>query len=109
LLHDRDPQTSWERWRREQGPATLDVRKGPRFASSDLLLRAAVQGQGIALARHHLASEEIASGLLVRPIAGLQVQLPSAYWLVLPSRAPKRTAVASVVTWLKKQGKKDSA
>lgn len=109
LLHDRDPQTPWDLWRREQGPAALDVRKGPRFASSDLLLRAAVQGQGVALARHRLASEEIASGSLVRPIPDLQVQLDPAYWLVMPSRAPKRNAVANVVTWLRKQSKQDFA
>jgi LysR family glycine cleavage system transcriptional activator len=109
LLHDRDPQTPWELWRQQHGPATLNVRKGPRFASSDLLLRAALQGQGVALARHRLASEEIASGSLIRPFPELQVRLDPAYWLVTPSRAPTRNAVASVVAWLRKQSKQDFA
>ena len=107
LLHDRDPQTPWELWRRQHGPATLDVRKGPRFASSDLLLRAALQSQGVALARHRLASEEIASGALIRPIPELQVRIDAAYWLVMPRRAPARSAVADVVAWLRKQSKRD--
>src|SRR5699024_7362830 len=34
LLHDRDPQASWSAWKQAHGPAGLDVRKGPRVASS---------------------------------------------------------------------------
>jgi len=32
LLHDRDPQTSWEAWRAAFGPHDLDVRSGPRLS-----------------------------------------------------------------------------
>lgn len=107
LLHDRDPQASWEIWRAAHGPRTLEVRKGPRFTSSDLVLRAARQGQGVALARHRLASEEIASGALVRPRGALAVEIESAYWLVLPDRPRLRPAVAAVVQWLHQQAGAD--
>jgi LysR family transcriptional regulator, glycine cleavage system transcriptional activator len=103
LLHDRDPNASWESWRRECGPDELDVRGGPRFASTDLVLRAATLGQGVALARHRLAMDDVASGTLLRPIAKLSVPLGPAYWMVLPKRARVREATTAVVEWLKAQ------
>lgn len=102
LLHDRDPNASWEAWRRVHGPPSLDVRRGPRFASSDLVLRAAAQGQGVALARGRLASAELATGALIRPFGDRAVALEAAYWLVLPERDPTRAA-ALVLAWLEKE------
>jgi LysR family glycine cleavage system transcriptional activator len=103
LLHDRDPYAAWEAWRREFGPAALDVVRGPRFTSTDLVLRAAVQGQGVALARHLLAADDLAAGLLVRPIGGLEVGLERAYWIVLPRHLAPRPATRTVVDWLERE------
>ncbi len=103
LLHDRDPSASWEAWRRAHGPGSLDVRKGPRFASSDLVLRAALQGQGVALARHRLAMDELGSGQLLRPIGSAEVALGTAYWLVLSERPRVRPATTAVIAWLRQQ------
>src|SRR5262249_41826277 len=102
LLHDRDPNTSWLMWRQRYGPAALDVRHGVRLASSDLVLRAAAQGLGVALARHRLVQEDIATGVLVRPFAGLGVSLGAAYWLVRPANAAPRTAVGMLSAWLRR-------
>jgi LysR family glycine cleavage system transcriptional activator len=76
LLHDRDPEASWEAWRRAHPSGKLDVRAGPRFASSDLVLKAASQGLGVALARGRLAADDIAAGTLMRVCGDLQVELP---------------------------------
>jgi LysR family glycine cleavage system transcriptional activator len=103
LLHDRDPHASWEAWRRTHGPAALDVRRGPRFTSSDLVLRAAAQGQGVALARHRLAQDDLATGALLRPFAERRVDLGPAYWLVTRHQAPDRPALATVVAWLRRE------
>lgn len=104
LLHDRDPQAGWERWRRQFGPDDLSLLTGPRLASSDLLLRAAAQGQGVALARHRLVAAEIAAGSLVRPFGVREVPVPDAYWIVSPRTAtPPRHAVGVVAGWLKDQ------
>ncbi len=103
LLHDRDPYASWEAWRGAHGPAGLDVRKGPRFTSSDLVLRAALQGQGVALARHRLADDDVAAGTLVRPFADRRVELGPAYWLVRPRHAELRPAASTVITWLRRE------
>jgi len=102
LLHDRDPNTSWALWRARFGPPNLDVRAGPRFSSSDLLLRAAAQGRGVALARRRLADADLMSGLLVRPFGDLAVRLKDAYWIVKPSGS-SRDAVGAVAAWLRRE------
>lgn len=100
LLHDRDPQASWERWRQVHGPATLAVQGGARYASSDLVLRAAMQGQGVALARHRLVADDLAAGSLLRPFGALQIPLEAAYWIVRPLQPRPRPAVSAVIDWL---------
>lgn len=104
LLHDRDPDASWAEWKRIHGPADLDVRRGPRFTSTDLVLRAAANGQGVALARHQLAVGDISSGVLLRPLEDLSVALEDAYWIVLPTHAFPTPAVQVVIEWLKREG-----
>ena len=103
LLHDRDPNTSWALWRAQFGPKALDVRRGPRFSSSDLVLRAAAQGLGAALARGRLAQGDLDLGLLVRPFGELSIDLPNAYWIVRPPLQPDRSALLHVVEWLKQE------
>jgi LysR family glycine cleavage system transcriptional activator len=103
LIHDRDPNAAWTAWREAYGPRNLDVRGGVRYTSSDLALRGAALGQGVALARHRLAEDDVTAGTLVRPLGALQVDLPNAYWLVLPSYSWGRPAVNSLVQWLKDQ------
>jgi LysR family glycine cleavage system transcriptional activator len=100
LLHDRDPYANWAAWRVRFGPAGLDIRTGPRFASSDLVLRAAVQGLGVALARRRLAEADLESGALIRPFGERAVKLDDAYWLVLPP-GKVAGATAVLVTWLR--------
>ena len=103
LLHDRDPHASWEVWRQAYGPKQLDVRSGPRLASSDLVLRAAALGQGVALARDRLVMDDLRSGVLLRPIGELSVPLTAAYWVVIPRDDRPRAAATQVVEWLKAQ------
>lgn len=102
LLHDRDPHAAWELWRRAYGPAGLPLQAGARYASSDLVLRAAQQGQGVALARHRLVAETLEAGSLVRPFGALEVKVEQAYWVVRPPGQP-RPAVAAVLDWLRWQ------
>ncbi|KLN58974.1 LysR family transcriptional regulator [Kiloniella spongiae] len=100
LLHDRDPQASWQRWLSEQDSLDFDTRSGPRFASSDLVLRAAVQGLGVALARGRLVEDDLATGLLIKPFEGKEAMLAQAYWLLHPKGKKKSIAIAKVIEWL---------
>jgi LysR family glycine cleavage system transcriptional activator len=68
LLHDEPTAAhgGWSAWLREVG-IRADTRRGPTFSDTHLLLRAALEGQGIALARSVLVEQELAAGRLVRP------------------------------------------
>lgn len=103
LLHDRDPQASWAAWFAAHPVPGIDIRRGPRFASSDLVLQAAEAGLGIALARHRLAAASVDAGALVRPCGPSAVAVERAYWLVLPPAPPRRRAVTTVIDWLRRQ------
>ncbi|WP_297773731.1 LysR substrate-binding domain-containing protein [uncultured Roseovarius sp.] len=100
LLHDRDPNTSWQRWRDMYGPADLDVRKGQRFGSSDLVIRAAEQGLGIALAHHRLIEDSLKSGVLERVFEALSIDLSDAYWII-PAQAKPSKAATAFLDWLR--------
>ncbi len=103
LLHDRDPQASWEAWREVHGPRAMDLQRGPRFTSTDLVLRAAAQGQGVALARHRLAVQDLETGLLCRPLGELAVELELSYWILLPRHLSPRSATRTVIGWLRRE------
>lgn len=107
LLHDRDPNASWDAWRAAHGPPTLDVRRGPRLSSSDLVLRAAAQGDGVALARGRLVRDDLESGALVRPIPRLEVAIGPAYWIIETQRS-SRPAVAAVIEWLEHEARRET-
>ncbi|WP_419902207.1 LysR substrate-binding domain-containing protein [Kiloniella sp.] len=108
LLHDRDPQASWFEWAKQKEITGLDNRGGSRFASSDLVLRAAVQGLGVALARSRLVEDDLSTGLLIKPFEGEEVTLSNAYWIVLPKETKTKMAVDKVIGWLEDMTQKEN-
>ncbi len=56
----------WEAWFESAGGETTGPRGGPRFEHCELVLTAAEQGQGVALAYGALIENELADGKLVR-------------------------------------------
>ena len=103
MIHDRDPEASWQRWKTEYDLVHLDIRKGARFTSSDLVLRAARQGLGVALARGRLAEEDLSNGLLLRPFGDAQIMLPQAYWVIWSGKLVRRKSEIIFVDWLKEE------
>lgn len=103
LLHDRDPNASWAMWRERFGPEDLDVRAGPRFSSSDLVLRAAEEGMGIALARDRLVRDAVKAGTLVRPLKDVALNLPAAIRMIFAEERRDRLAVGKTIDWLRAQ------
>lgn len=105
LIHDRDPHAAWQVWQAHYPLEHLNLRAGPRFASSDLVLRAAAQDQGMALARDRLARDDIASGALIRPFGEKCVELRDAYWILRNPDARERIAVTTAIEWLSEKAK----
>jgi len=104
LLHDRDARTAWSVWRDAFGPCDLDVVKGARFTSADLVLRAAEQGRGLALTRGWLAKDALKEQVLVRPFNELSIPLKDEWWIAWPDNASPKRSVRNVRDWLIAEG-----
>jgi len=102
LLHDQDPAAQWSLWFQAQGLNCPDLSKGPRYSSTDLLLRAAVAGQGLALVSETLAQQDRDRGLLVRPRPEA-VELGDYFGLVMPPGKAFDAKGKHFSRWLKEQ------
>lgn len=100
LLHDRDPKASWGTWAKQFDSVPKGLKDGQRFGSSDLVIRAAEQGLGVALARMRLAEDSLREGRLIALLKDTSLELPSAYWLIFGQRKERRT-VQKFVDWLR--------
>ena len=98
LLHD-DAYVDWAMWLLAAGVEDIDPRQGPYFTDSALVIQAAVEGQGIALARGALAAGDIASGRLVRPF-DIAIPTEYAYYVVSPRATSHHPKIAAFREWL---------
>jgi DNA-binding transcriptional LysR family regulator len=76
---------AWSPWFAAAGLDWPEPKEGPAYRDASLLLDAAVAGQGVALARRALVSEDLRTGRLCRPFA-LEVPGEYAYWFVSRSK-----------------------
>jgi len=98
LLHD-DMRVDWRMWLMAAGQPDIDASKGPSYQHSNLVLQAAEQGDGVALARSVLVGNALAAGRLVKPF---DVALPVrfAYYVVCPPANLGRPKVKVFREWL---------
>jgi LysR family transcriptional regulator, glycine cleavage system transcriptional activator len=96
LHHVYEP---WEEWFRTVGLKTAAVPRGPGFSESNLLLKAAMEGQGVALALGVLVQSELKSGELKQCLPSLKARY--AYYLVHPQQDPLPPKVEAFKAWLK--------
>ncbi|WP_198298336.1 LysR substrate-binding domain-containing protein [Bordetella genomosp. 8] len=80
LLHSMIAPTSWDAWLAQQGLPAADARLVP-LANAALCLQAAVQGAGIALTQQAYMREELALGMLARPL-DVAMRSGESYYLV---------------------------
>src|SRR5262249_5496708 len=84
-----------------------EVSHGPVLNRASMAIDAAVDGQGVALARTTLAATDLISGRLLRPFAE-EVRLSKTYWIICPRAA---TALPKIVTfrdWLLAEAASDT-
>jgi LysR family glycine cleavage system transcriptional activator len=100
LIESETKQVRWPDWFARNGlPASRP--QGVRFDRSFLAIAAAVEGLGVALESTRLAEREIASGRLVRPLAGLAEDVRYVgHHLVFPRSARQRHSLRLFMTWL---------
>jgi len=91
---------TWRMWLKAAGVEdSVDFRSGPHFQISELALKAAREGRGIALGSTALVADDLRQGRLVRPFP-LSVVAPLAYYVVAPKHNLERPVVQGFVDWL---------
>ena len=98
LLHD-EPRDLWQLWFKMVGIADIDATRGPGFSDSGMLIWAAIEGQGVAIAKGTLAADDLRAGRLVRPF---DQSMPAdfSYWLVCPEASADRPKIVAFREWL---------
>ncbi|MEQ9489485.1 MAG: transcriptional regulator GcvA [Alphaproteobacteria bacterium] len=105
LLHD-DLTIGWEVWLKEAGVSGIDPQAGPYFDMSALVIQAAIDGQGVAMARSTLAASALTEGRLVKPF-DLTLPLNFAYYFCCPHALFDRPKVKAFREWLQAELKND--
>ncbi|WP_279610201.1 LysR family transcriptional regulator [Burkholderia gladioli] len=94
----------WMNWFAKAGLAPMPAR-GAVFDSSRLMVEAATQGAGVALAPASMFARDLATGRLVRPF-DIEVQAGS-YWLILQKGKPATPAMQLFNQWIVKQAEEE--
>jgi len=104
LLHDGSPDADescpdWSMWLAARGVKDVDGARGPRFNQSSLVIEAALNGRGVALAKRALAQADIDAGRLVAPLQ-IATAVDFAYHVVHPKAKGRLPQVRAFVKWL---------
>lgn len=89
----------WMPWFEAAGLDWPEPSGGLIFQDSSILVRAAVDGRGIALARHAIVVRDLEAGDLVR-LFDIAVKCSSSYYLVCAPNALQKPHVQAFRTWL---------
>jgi LysR family glycine cleavage system transcriptional activator len=104
LLHIDDergrfPWLTWSQWFAAVGVPETAGAGAVRFNQFDLLIQAAIDGQGVALGRSPLVDRLLEQGRLVAPFPETSAS-SRAYFIVRSAAAAKRPGAQAVVDWL---------
>lgn len=106
LLHV-DDRNDWVKWLDAAGVSNVDLSRGPVLNQASMTLDAAVDGQGVALARSALAAWDLINGRLVRPFS-LSLPVSYAYWIVCPKATAKLPKITTFRDWLLAEAAEDA-
>jgi len=107
LIHDQsmagDPDyPTWRMWMDASGFTAIDTERGLRINNSAAVLQAAMDGQGLALARSVMVKDDLDAGRLIRPFAdkGVDCPLTQAYYVVYRPECGELGKVQAFRDWL---------
>ncbi len=106
LLHTNDTD-GWAHWLKRVAVNGVDFGRGIVFNQASMTIDAAVDGQGIALARTALAAADLLCGRLVRPFRQA-LEAPYAFWIVCPKAVADLPKISAFRDWLLKEAASDT-
>ena len=107
LLHDDSTYADasnpdWAAWLRHAGVEDVDASRGLSFTPSHLVINAAIDGLGVALAKDSWVEQDLAQGRLIRPF-DISLPVEAAYYMVFPSHRAKDVRIATFADWLRSE------
>jgi LysR family glycine cleavage system transcriptional activator len=106
LIH-LDDRKDWSSWLEAAGVGGADVAHGPVMNRASMVIDAAINGQGIALARTTLAAWDLINGRLVRPFHAA-LRLSKSYWIICPKATAALPKIATFREWLLAEASQDA-
>jgi LysR family glycine cleavage system transcriptional activator len=98
LLHINE-RRDWGTWLEAADVTGVDVAHGPVFNQASIAIDAAIDGQGVVLARSALTARDLYTGRLVRPFA-LSLKVPYSYWIVCTKPTAALPKISTFREWL---------
>ena len=98
----------WSMWLAARGLKNVDGMRGPRFNQSSLVIEAAANGRGVALAKRTLAQADLDAGRLVAPLQ-IETAVDFAYYLVHPKAKGRLPQVKAFIGWIEAEAEAHEA
>jgi DNA-binding transcriptional LysR family regulator len=105
--HGLTPWLSWTVWLETMQLPRLKPAGSLRFSQNDQAIRAAIDGQGVALGTSPLVRQFIRQGKLIAPLEK-RFESARAYYLVVSAAAAKRPEVKEFTDWVVRQAKRET-
>jgi LysR family glycine cleavage system transcriptional activator len=107
LLHDESimellDRPTWAEWLQVAGVSGINPDTGTHFSDPGLVLSAAIDGVGVAIASKPLIEAEVTAGRLVVPF-DIVIRRTQAYYLVAPEAIADRPIVNAFRRWLRSE------
>src|SRR6266568_6043822 len=105
LIH-MDSRADWAKWLQTAGLEDAEVIHGPVLNRASMVIDAAINGQGIALARTTLSAWDLINGRLVRPFPE-SLRLSKTYWIICPKATAVLPKIVTFRDWLLAEASSD--
>lgn len=92
-------QPDWDMWFAMASVNNVDTSRGVHFAQHDLLVQAAIEGQGVALVASISARKALDEGLLIQPFES-HIPLDNSYYFIYPKAKTKLPRIVAFRKWL---------
>jgi LysR family transcriptional regulator, glycine cleavage system transcriptional activator len=105
LIHDLSVDThvgfvSWSDWLSRVGASHVDTHRGLQINNSAAVLQAAIDGQGVALARSVMAKDDLAAGRLIALFPHEKLVSELAYYIVYRAECATSPKLQAFSDWL---------
>lgn len=113
LLHDGSTyddgsNPDWATWLRHAGVTGVDATRGPSFWPSHIVINAAIDGLGVALAKRNWVETDLAAGRLVRPF-NISLPVEFSYFLIYPEWRAGDPLIIVFASWIRSEVARDKA